>query len=100
MYSDKEDYEDGDYDNGGNDASDASKGIVKTVPAKKPRMDAVTLEPALKKPGTAADFGKGGTPQNGEEHSSASIPPQEENQNSRWKPIAHMASNSYNIIVH
>merc|ERR1719282_1319981 len=87
VYSDEEDDEgcddegDEDYD----EASEAvaSKRVVQTVPAKEPRMDAVPLKSALKKPGGAAvDIRRGGTSQNGGRQGSASTPPQEKNQNS------------------
>merc|ERR1719438_626324 len=87
VYSDEEDDEgcdeDGDEDYDEASEAVASKRVVQTVPAKEPRMDAVPLKSALKKPGGAAvDIRRGGTSQNGGRQSSASTPPQEKNQNS------------------
>merc|ERR1719282_151813 len=87
VYSDEEDDEgcdeDGDEDYDEASEAVASKRVVQTVPAKEPRMDAVPLKSALKKPGGAAvDIRRGGTSQNGGRQGSASTPPQEKNQNS------------------
>merc|ERR1719438_76357 len=87
VYSDEEDDEgcdeDGDEDYDEASEAVANKRVVQTVPAKEPRMDAVPLKSALKKPGGAAvDIRRGGTSQNGGRQSSASTPPQEKNQNS------------------
>merc|ERR1719438_227147 len=87
VYSDEDDDEgcdeDGDEDYDEASEAVANKRVVQTVPAKEPRMDAVPLKSALKKPGGAAvDIRRGGTSQNGGRQSSASTPPQEKNQNS------------------
>merc|ERR1719422_552794 len=87
VYSDEEDDEgcdeDGDEDYDEASEAVASKRLVQTVPAKEPRMDAVPLKSALKKPGGAAvDIRRGGTSKNGGRQGSASTPPQEKNQNS------------------
>ena len=79
-YSDDEDDEGCEEEADDDDGSSAagSGRVVQTVPAKEPRMDAVPLKSALKKPG-----GPGGDPrqQNGRK---ASSPAQEKNQNSRY----------------
>ena len=80
-YSDDEDNEGCDDEAGEEEASSGSGRVVQTVPAREPRLDAVPLKSALKKPG-------------GEHHpaparpqprqgGAASTPPQEKNQNSR-----------------
>ena len=80
-YSDEEDNEGCDDEAGEDEASAGSGRVVQTVPAREPRLDAVPLKSALKKPG-------------GEHHpaparpqprqgGAASTPPQEKNQNSR-----------------
>ena len=80
-YSDEEEdegCEDELEDEDGSSAGGSGR-VVQTVSAKEPRMDAVPLKSALKKPGGPVVITR---QQNGRK-SSASTPPQEKNQNSR-----------------
>ena len=79
-YSDEEDDEGCEEEADDDDGSSAagSGRVVQTVPAKEPRMDAVPLKSALKKPGGPVVITR---QQNGRK---ASSPAQEKNQNSRY----------------
>ena len=81
-YSDDEEdegcEEEADDDDGSSAAGSGSGRVVQTVPAKEPRMDAVPLKSALKKPGGPVVITR---QQNGRK---ASSPAQEKNQNSRY----------------